>query len=1252
MTTKIIEQYINHNGSWVPYEPMVNQNGIFNPPENLWVKYNGEYINNTWALNLTVKGRTKKNFKFRPKIGDFVYGDKTWSTILDKSKTCVGVITDVRSRDFDFVALTSPVAYASWSTTYTVIEDIVTTNDGQISVLDFKGKSNTEKIISQLGVDNVEAAKRCFQYSTEGFPAGSWYLPAEGQLKVTHNNFDKIQTSIETAGGQGFLNKYYFSSTQVNANYAWVFEAYPSGSTYFRTLIKSDNGACMPFCTYEYNSVPNGVYIYDKDGDYFTKEQWTTQSKSSSDAMGIGVVTDESQFVISPEHYYGLAYSTSSGLISNITTIEGKEPNAKTDYQGYNSTQKMIEQLGIDNVPAAKYCNNYIFKNGQNGYLPGLGEWYTTSNYKDEINDLISIIGGTAIADAYHRVSTQYKTDYSWKYYYKTGSATYEPNNSISSIYTRAFTMLPYKEEIKGVRILDTDNKLYTKENWINMFSKVYTEGTVTINISSSLNIAKEHIIITPSIEGAESGSTSATVTLNMEIDSNISSLVGNSLNVSVNGELDTISISNNIAIWTKVLNLATGSSTFAIEIYPTNNYSDKDILGIAIIDSRKPILMSHNIVRKAINDGNKVPENMTEVGSEEEALGNFDGYENSLKIVEAFEQIGTTHAAGYCLNYKFPYDGLKGYLPSIGDLDIIYSNRTEVNEILEFLGTGVQLTTGSVISSLYGGYFSGFYRFWQYNFLEPRTIAPSNQNANGWVIPITNFYNYEEFPLEGASLTIDKNISNAKLTDISGNVSTLARAYKNHIYYVEYSGFSPYTENIEVFNQNINKEIFLERGHRVNLTIKENTDDGNTISGVNVKIISSDGTFNFTKQSTEGGLVSVNLLSGYYTIEVSKDGYDTTILQLSVEDSEVALTVVLTKNYNLSATITRAGQPVSEANVSIYDNQEGVISAILSQMGRVLFKRTGDKAGTFIRLGENNTEEYFDGSTALLDGSEGDVMVYLPRLFYHYESLGGTKFAYKYSLVKEADDWIEIPASLVGAYKGYTEYGKLYSISGESPQTITSWTNFNTYASERGTGYQIIDYGQHCHIAMLFYAKYKNRNSQAILGTGSANRLTKTGGTNNMGNNDTQNVTSGWVNFQGIEGVFGGIYEFIKGVEINNYVWTITDPDGSTRNVNAGTTDGWITSVAAENGPFFDMVPTKVGGSSTTYYSDYYSAGSSGPYILARSYRDAEANCGIAYIAYYVASSSAAGIGSRLAFRGELTESKDVASYKSITAV
>ena len=266
-----------------------------------------------------------------------------------------------------------------------------------------------------------------------------------------------------------------------------------------------------------------------------------------------------------------------------------------------------------------------------------------------------------------------------------------------------------------------------------------------------------------------------------------------------------------------------------------------------------------------------------------------------------------------------------------------------------------------------------------------------------------------------------------------------MLRAYKDSTYSVTHPDFTPFSEEIKELSSDLSREVILEPGYTVNITIKENTDEGTTIGGADIKIESSDGTFRFMQKSTEGGLLTLDLLPENYTVEVSKGGYKSTISDLTVEDSEVAVTIALPKIYDLNVTVTRAEQPVSEANVSIYDNQEGVISAILSQMGRVLFKRTGDKAGTFIRLGENNTEEYFDGSTALLDGSEGDVMVYLPRLFYHYESLGGTKFAYKYSLVKEADDWIEMPASLIGAYKGYITGNKLYSRSGVVPTTSVS---------------------------------------------------------------------------------------------------------------------------------------------------------------------------------------------------------------------
>lgn len=54
----------------------------------------------------------------------------------------------------------------------------------------------------------------------------------------------------------------------------------------------------------------------------------------------------------------------------------------------------------------------------------------------------------------------------------------------------------------------------------------------------------------------------------------------------------------------------------------------------------------------------------------------------------------------------------------------------------------------------------------------------------------------------------------------------------------------------------------------------------------------------------------------------------------------------------------------------------------------------------------------------------------------------------------------------------------------------------------------------------------------------------------NATGDADTKNESSKCVCGLGLEGVFGGICEWVEGVEINNRVWKITDPDGSTRNV------------------------------------------------------------------------------------------------------
>ena len=69
-------------------------------------------------------------------------------------------------------------------------------------------------------------------------------------------------------------------------------------------------------------------------------------------------------------------------------------------------------------------------------------------------------------------------------------------------------------------------------------------------------------------------------------------------------------------------------------------------------------------------------------------------------------------------------------------------------------------------------------------------------------------------------------------------------------------------------------------------------------------------------------------------------------------------------------------------------------------------------------------------------------------------------------------------------------------------------------------------------------------------------------------------------------------------------------------------------------------MVPTNVGGSGSTHYSDYYSQKSGNSLVLARSYHGSRTYGGVACAyAYDDASNTDSYYGSRLAFRGIISE-------------
>lgn len=1144
MTTKIIEQYINHNGSWVPYEPMIKRNGVFESPENLWVKYNGEHINNTWAVNFTVKGNEKQEWIFRPKIGDFVYSDKTWSSILSETKTCVGVITDVRSKDFDFIAL-QQAGDAVWATSSS-IADVTTETNISLAICDLAGKTNSQNIILTKPTEST-AAHQCAAYSTEGFGAGSWFLPSCGQWNVAQLNRVKIDASISaTIGSDSLSSDPYWTSTQYDSANAWNFD-WINGTKSRKT--KTGSRMVRPFCTYEYNPVPNGIYIYDKDNNRYTKEEWTSSGKGTSDVCGIGISTDTNSFMVSTNKSgVNYAFGGQDTLISNVPMLDTdvSSSNLYKATHGFIYTDTIISQLRT--APAAEYAKTYTFGNRQRGYLPSFGELTTLYSYKTQVEEILSTLGLSLWGSVSIQTCTQYGASNNATLYWLNGNST-QPGKS-DGYTVLPFTFLPFQGSTEGIYILDTDNSLITRSNW-SIENNNKAVGVVVL-------LSKCQFVIAPT----DSSSTQ---------------------------------------IWSK------GG---AQDVVP------------GVTTTTEPVMARTT---------------------------DYRGAQNSSAIVA---QYGDTsdYAAGWCQSFLFK-NGERGYLGSCSEWQEAHNNKAEIDTCMSLIG-GTAIATEYYWTSTQCNSSSSWSMHWtksdlhkslKSNVRRVRAFAPLNNKRTQIV--------------QNAKIIPNNSPSKLKPTNESGEATLRLRAGKDSTFYVEHQDYVPYSGIIENLSSDLSKEVVLEQGVTVNITVKENTESGNTIPNALVRIQSEDGVLDYITETTEGGMISTHLLNGSYTFTIEKDGYSKAVVTKDILDNINAITFVISKVYNVTANVTKTSEPVPDATVNVWEeSQDSVISQILSEMGCVLFKRTGDKAGTFIRLDENTRLKYFDGSVAKTDGTEGDVMVYLPEYYYRYENLGGTKFAYRFSRVNLGEDWIHVPASLIGAYKGYVSSKKLYSRSGVTPKGDISFNNATTYSEARGTGYQIIDYYQHCQIAMLFYAKYRNRHSQAVLGIGGAEYNTKTGGTDALGNRDTEKASSGWVNFRGIEGVFGGLEEYVKGVIINNNVWSITNLDNSVRTVKAYSSMGYISHIQAEKGPFFDVIPTSIQSQEQlgeNYCAYYYTMGSE-EIILSRS--GAHAVEGNGSIAYTYANGSTTSTsytkGSRLAFRGELTESKDVNSFKEIIAV
>lgn len=132
-------------------------------------------------------------------------------------------------------------------------------------------------------------------------------------------------------------------------------------------------------------------------------------------------------FVIATE-YIGTFRWGKDGEIDNIFAQDSSHMGTiKKDYWGRENQNAYLEYDTSNTDYAFNKANSYLFKNGQNGYVGGAGEFFLISLYANEINECLT---------------RNEKFSYSWYYDINIQGDHLDTGSRGSSHYVRPFTEL------------------------------------------------------------------------------------------------------------------------------------------------------------------------------------------------------------------------------------------------------------------------------------------------------------------------------------------------------------------------------------------------------------------------------------------------------------------------------------------------------------------------------------------------------------------------------------------------------------------------------------------------------------------------------------------------------------------------------------------------------------------------------------------------------------------------------------------
>ena len=228
--------------------------------------------------------------------------------------------------------------------------------------------------------------------------------------------------------------------------------------------------------------------------------------------------------------------------------------------------------------------------------------------------------------------------------------------------------------------------------------------------------------------------------------------------------------------------------------------------------------------------------------------------------------------------------------------------------------------------------------------------------------------------------------------------------------------------------------------------------------------------------------------------------------------------------------------------------------------------------------LSPTDSSKKANGTAANLDGTDGQVMVEIPK--FYYKSANPSANVYEYYVSQYPSIGYSVHPAFVrngveknciyfSAFEGFysSTDGAMRSVSAVVPSTnngtsdgglspIAAYPNgggFNGgdirncryWANQRGSGWGIQDFLTTSAIQLLYMVEYANWNTQSTIGKGvvdkaggTNNNANKTGATVSLGNTSgresgTDGLTS--VSYRGVENFWGNIWKWVDGCNFNS---------------------------------------------------------------------------------------------------------------------